>query len=130
MDKRYADFIDRITADTKAGVYKWEYLDSRQDIIDKCDLSYDDFQKTYYRFDADRSFILPREENNTYLLLVEQYDDDIGGRNIFLEIIPNTFKTPLFLNAQEYGEQITRLHNAVKRQFPSPEDFIDLVLGS
>ena len=122
-------FLDKLISETKSGVFQWEYLDDYENISEQ--LYYIDGSTPLDNaFDLDTSFILLQEQSNTLLLLIQADGGSCVNYSscVYLSIVPTTYKNPLFLTDEGYGEQLTRLHNAIKHQFPGPEDFIDFLL--
>lgn len=80
-------------------------------------------------FLEDSGFISKQENDNIYLVLFQEKDDNDNVRTFFY-VVPTTFKNILKLNEKDCPQEITRLLNIVKKQFPNSEDYIDEILNT
>lgn len=122
----YMRFLNRLIAKTKSGEITWQYLDSNKALCQKMGWKSNEEPDPIGRifageeiaeFNADNSFYT--EVSDTNIVIYEQKNDPAS-----LYVIPPTFRKILCLNAEEYGEYITRLLNVVQRNFPNPDQFI------
>lgn len=126
-DKKYNVFLEKLIKQTKENKIEWKYLDSNKSLcesmcwIEEIFPSVEIFSgnKEYsFNFNAENSFYC--EVKGTYIALYVAKNNPAE-----LLVIPPTFKSIVQLTPDEYGENITRLLNLVKSQFPSGDAFID-----
>lgn len=144
-EQRYEKFLRVLTAKTRNNSTKWEYLidnellkeslfleekhNSAEDIISAVSrhtstiLGTSSLPKQPTYFNEDNSFCFCDANSNTYAVLIKSTDNKIS-----LWIVPSTFRNILKLEEKEYGDLLISLLNAVKKQFPNPDDFIDQYL--
>jgi hypothetical protein len=120
--QRNNTFIEKLITLSKTPEYlEWEYLD-QDDILN------DKIHTLLIRSSEvlnDLSFFFRKD--NSFVVLLTFCDTAKKLTNMII-IIPDTFRNPKALSGNEYQENITRLVNVVKRNFPDPDDFIDSIL--
>ena len=130
VEKKYINFIEKLTKMTKDNLIKWEYLDSSTHLCQNMNWMEGDsgllaitgaisgkLERTY-EFDRERSFYCKSNENYIVLYVTT-------GNPAIMFVIPPTFKKIIQLLPEDYGDYITRLLNLVESQFPSADAFID-----
>lgn len=110
--------INKLIQGTKDNKFKWSYLPINNKLSSVC------FQLVYGDLNYNSSFVL--KINNGYFALCDTVDSDI-----YLIIIPSLDSKDIqcinegesgFL---EYQQELLRLQNLVKKQFPNVEDFLE-----
>lgn len=130
-NSRYVSFLEKLLDFTKNDKVEWKYLEDNKNLCDgmhwkKTSSVLDtvfgmNLENTLY-FDSENSFFSSIHDTSIVILVVE----DSPAK---LYIVPNTFKSVVVLEADQYGAYITRLLNLVKSKFPSGENFIDEFLN-
>lgn len=112
--------IEKLTNLTKTEKINWSYLDnypSLQKIINNMlSFAYSDGGTFYTQI------------NDGYMVICEDGDDDY----LYLIAVPKiNARDNQFLNDEDsYQEELLRLHNLIKKQFPNTNDFIDDFLSN
>lgn len=119
-------FLNSLIQKTTNNEIRWNYLDDEfnRDLIDNIGLiEYNPIDDSHYIFDfnVDSSFIFSHEDQNIHVLLVTDYEDNFPS----LQIVPFTYRQIMTIDDSEYTATLTKLLNAVKRQFPNPHDFME-----
>ncbi|GAA0735609.1 hypothetical protein [Clostridium oceanicum] len=115
--------INKLIFGTKSNKYKWFYLsDKGRSIVDICDnfVTYYDYQQN--TLNTSDSFIL--NFNEGYLALCED-----SYSNLLLIVIPSLDSKDIqCINnylAPDFQQELLRLQNLIKKQFPNVEDFLN-----
>jgi len=133
MDDRYITFIVKLCQLTKDRKINWGYLEYEKSLCSKMDWKVDNMDNLFSalddspytkHFNGDDSFVSQIDE--TYVALI------VGSNEILptLYVIPSTYRKYKYFEPDDYGEHITRLHNLVKKQFPSADAFIDNLINN
>ena len=130
-DQRYIKFIEYIISLTKQAEISWKYLDSNKALYESMHWVTEGEEKwsllgnrtvLYPEFNREESFYVGINDANVVLLVR-------NSEPASMYVVPYTYKKVVQLDADEYGEYITRLHNLVESQFPDGETFIDNLLA-
>ena len=128
-DSRYIRFIDELIKQTKASSINWEYLDSNSLLYESMHW----YNEENINIFGSKNKLVPdfNTEDSFYTNIKKTYIVIYVHKNnpASLYIIPSTFKKIVQLNAEEYGNYITRLLNLVQSKFPDGETFIDDFIG-
>lgn len=121
------DFLNALLDATKKRKLNWKYLDENVDLCTNMSWNgsslgiigamVSNSNRLPKKFDIENSFYA--EFSSTYIVLLKQDNTPCD-----LYVIPETYKSIAVLKSSEYGEDITRLHNLVKNNFPTAEGFI------
>lgn len=129
-ERKYTLFLEKIIQYTKDSRIKWKYLDSNEKLY--MGMNWADIETiptglfstkniAHPDFDVDASFYA--EENGMYIVILVRNNDPAT-----IYVIPDTYKKVVTLQADEYGDLITRLLNLVQEQFPDADRFINKFL--
>lgn len=127
-------FIKSLITGTKNRSIVWDYLDTNDSLYTRLELEQDEF-------DHDNSFFA--QYNDSYFVLIStteplysediRFDPSIGNwgypekKGLKLFIIPSTFREVTVISTfsnEEYNEDILRLRNLIKKDFPNSEDIM------
>lgn len=128
LDNRYVAFILKIIDMTRSAELNWHYLDENLTLCRGMKWMHEQnpvipmFDKERPEFDVENSFYA--KYNDTSIVLFVWNNEPAK-----LVIVPSTFKSVLRLEADEYGEHITRLLNLVQSKFPNAEAFVDSIIN-
>ena len=109
--------INKLIQETKENKLKWAYLPVDNKLSSVC------FELVYGDLNYNSSFVL--KVNNGYFALCDTVDTDI-----YLIIVPSLDSKDIqCINENEagnlmYQQELLRLQNLVKKQFPNVEDFL------
>jgi len=113
------NFLKSLIKKTSSGKLQWEYLDEEinDDLVIELDLKGPEGPD----FDTDNAFAIRMPDQNVSIVV---YRGDFPNA-IVMHVVPNTKKNILTIHEAIYIALLTELLNTIKRQFPSPYDFME-----
>lgn len=128
----FRKFIDLVIEKTINNEMKWSYLDDYPDVAEGLKLVYGNSQSpietlaaltrdSKFSFDEENSFVYYDTLKNTYLVL---YELKSNNKTKFV-VVPSTYKNITYFDNPNLADIITKLKNAVYKQFPNSLDYID-----
>lgn len=131
MVEQYGLFLMKILQMTKEQKLTWRYLDSNEELYTGMNWTktttrlglFSEKETVLPNFDCEDSFYTEIGDTNIVILVK-------NNQPATLYVVPSTYKKVVRLDADEYGELITRLRNLVQSYFPSAEAFINNLLNN